>query len=84
MPVPQSSCSGADSLFNGMILADNYRQTAAWWHPAGGAKMGLYTPVLPGCAVIFSVIHTLLASPRAIRYGALYGLSGAISSGYGL
>jgi hypothetical protein len=80
--------SGAEYLFHGMLLADDYRQTAALWRPAGEAKTGLYALVVLSAAVLFSAIYALLVSPRSVRnallYGALFGLAGGISFGYGL
>ncbi|HUT41576.1 MAG TPA: hypothetical protein VM011_09560 [Gammaproteobacteria bacterium] len=80
--------SGVDFLFHGMILADDYRDTAELWRPAGEAKMGLHTLVVLLCAMLFSAIYALLVSPRSIRnavlYGALFGAAAGISSGYGM
>lgn len=80
--------TGTDYLFHGMILADDYRDTASLWRPAGEAKMGLYALVVLSAAVLFTAIYTLLVSPRSIRtallYGALFGLAGGISFGYGM
>lgn len=78
----------ADYLFHGMVLADDYRDTAALWRPAGEAKMGLHALVVLSAAVIFTAIYALLVAPRSVRnallFGTLFGLAGGISYGYGM
>ncbi|MEZ5541296.1 MAG: hypothetical protein R3F42_04560 [Pseudomonadota bacterium] len=80
--------SGADYLFHGVILADAYRDTAQLWRPAGEAMLGLHTVVVLCSAVLFCAIYSLLVVPRSVRsailYGALFGLAGGISFGYGM
>ncbi|MGB5473350.1 MAG: hypothetical protein WBQ78_07720 [Gammaproteobacteria bacterium] len=67
--------TGVDFLFHGMILADDYRDTAELWRPAGEAKMGLHALVVLLCAMLFSAIHALLVSPRSIRNAVPGGLA---------
>jgi hypothetical protein len=80
--------TGTDYVFHGQILADDYRQTAELWRPTGEVKMGLYLLVVLLVAVLFNAIYTLLVRPRSVRnallYGALFGLAGGISYGYGM
>ena len=80
--------TGTDYLFHGIILADDYTDTAQLWRPAGEAKMGLHALVVLSAAVLFTAIYALLVSPRTVRnailYGALFGLAGGISFGYGM
>jgi len=79
---------GVDFLFHGALLASTYQETASLWRPAGEAKMGLYTLVVLGSAVIFCTIYAFLVSPRSIRnailFGALFGTAGGLSFGYGM
>lgn len=80
--------SAADYFFHGMILADDYRETARLWRAADEVKLGLHTLVVLATAVLFTLIYTLLVNPRSIRaallYGALFGLAGGLSFGYGM
>jgi hypothetical protein len=80
--------TGADYLFHGMILADDYRDTAQLWRPAGEAKMGLNALVVLVSALLFSAIYAVLVSPRSVRnavlYGALFGAAAGMSFGYGM
>jgi hypothetical protein len=79
---------GVDFLFHGVLLVDSYQQTAALWRPEEEAKIGLYTLVVLGSAIIFSTIYAFLVSPRSIRnailFGALFGTAGGLSFGYGM
>jgi hypothetical protein len=80
--------SSTEYLFHGIILADDYRDTAELWRATGDVRTGLYALVILIAATLFCAIFASLVRPRSIRnallYGALTGLAGGISFGYGM
>lgn len=76
-----------DYLIHGVFLMSAYGASQELWRPMEEMKMGMMFAVTFVVAACFCWIYTTFINPKSmlvgIRYGALYGLAGGISMGFG-
>lgn len=71
-----------DFVIHGVILGATYQATAQLWRPMDQMKMGLMYVVTGIGAAAFVGLYAVLAHPKSIKTGLIYGLLFGVATGF--